>query len=387
MGMPVEEPVDRGADRRVSERRVLKGPWPFYEFFAGAGLARLGLGPRWTCAFANEISEKKARVYRLNFGPSAELLVRDVRGLRVSDVPGDAMLAWASFPCQDLSLAGNGAGLAGERSGTFWAFWRLVAELRTPLVAVENVPGLVQTHAGRDFRCLLEAMAAAGYRVGGLIVDAAHFVPQSRPRLFVVAVREDMPIPQQLMSDGPVDPWHNGLRRAADALGSEWIWWNLPTPGPRRNCLADLILDGEKWHTAEETRRIVGMMSRANLDKLEAARAAGKPVAGTVYKRIRMGRDGNRVQRAEVRFDQMSGCLRTPSGGSSREILMVVEGRMVRTRLLAPREAARLMGVPDTFVLPAKYNEAYHAMGDGLAVPVVEWLETGLLGRLAAGVG
>ena len=89
------------------------------------------------------------------------------------------------------------------------------------------------------------------------------------------------------------------------------------------------------------------------------------------------------MQRAEIRFDQVSGCLRTPVGGSSRQLIVVVDGPSVRSRLLSPREAARLMGVPDAYPLPKSYNDAYHVFGDGVAVPVVSWLSENLLAPLA----
>src|SRR6266851_905177 len=101
----------------------------FYEFFAGGGMARLGLGHRWRCLFANDSCEKKARAYRTNFDGSPELVVRDIRKIATDNLPDEPLLVWASFPCQDLSLAGNGVGLKGERSGTFWAFWRLMQVL------------------------------------------------------------------------------------------------------------------------------------------------------------------------------------------------------------------------------------------------------------------
>ena len=103
-------------------------------------------------------------------------------------------------------------------------------------------------------------------------------------------------------------------------------------------------------------------------------------IVGTVYKRTR--RDGGRrIQRAEARFDGGAGCLRTPAGGSSRQLVVVVNGSKVRTRLISSRETARLMGLPDEYVLPANYNEAYHLTGDGVAVPVVRFLAEQVLHR------
>ena len=78
----------------------------FYEFFAGGGMARAGLGDAWRCLFANDFDPRKARAYADNWGAS-ELRLADVATLRPADLPGRADLAWASFPCQDLSLAGT----------------------------------------------------------------------------------------------------------------------------------------------------------------------------------------------------------------------------------------------------------------------------------------
>lgn len=143
---------------------------------------------------------------------------------------------------------------------------------------------------------------------------------------------------------------------------------------------------GVPWHSDAETQRLLGMMSQANLEKVRMAQRFGRRVIGTVYKRTRTDERGRKLQRAEVRFDQVSGCLRTPAGGSSRQVLLVVEGNKVRSRLLSSREAARLMGVPEAYVLPENYNEAYRLMGDGLVVPVVSWLSRHLLTPLAASI-
>src|SRR5215472_2839890 len=112
----------------MARRRDSFQGFPFYEFFAGGGMARLGLGPAWRCTFANDCCDKKAAAYRSYFG-EAPYVVADVASLKPADLPGAPTLVWASFPCQDLSLAGNGAGLAGERSGTFRPFWKLVRAL------------------------------------------------------------------------------------------------------------------------------------------------------------------------------------------------------------------------------------------------------------------
>jgi DNA (cytosine-5)-methyltransferase 1 len=116
------------------------------------------------------------------------------------------------------------------------------------------------------------------------------------------------------------------------------------------------------------------MMSSINRKKILQARRMGRRIVGGVYKRTRVDEEGNRAQRAEVRFDDVAGCLRTPVGGSSRQTILIVEGDTVRSRLLSPRETARLMGIAESYKLPKNYNESYHLAGDGVAVPVVRYL-------------
>ena len=151
-------------------------------------------------------------------------------------------------------------------------------------------------------------------------------------------------------------------------------------PGGQVKLFSDLIPeDGADWHTAAQTKFLLSLMSPVNLAKVAAAKKRGTRVVGTVYKRTRPDEDGIKRQRAEVRFDEVAGCLRTPGGGSSRQTILVVEGRKVRSRLLSTREAARLMGLSDEYILPKKYNDAYHLVGDGVAVPVVRHLASNIL--------
>ncbi len=370
---------------------------PYYDFFAGGGMAQAGLGPGWHCVFANDIDARKAECYANNWG-SEHLRVADVRDLAPASLPERAELAWASFPCQDLSLAGSGRGLSGNRSGTFWPFWRLIEGLgvegRAPhLIVLENVCGALTSHGGRDFAAIIGALAHTGYRAGAVVMDAVHFVPQSRKRLFVVGVLASAPVPAHLRSDGPPpnSRWHPGpvmraYRRLPADLRESWVWWAMPDPPDRGTVIEDIVEEKPKrvgWHPSEETSRLLEMMTAVHRGKVVEAQFSGRRTVGTIYKRTRPNRHGGRTQRAEVRFDGVAGCLRTPVGGSSRQTIIVVEGDRVRTRLLSPREAARLMGLSDDFWLPDHYNSAYHIAGDGLAVPVVRYLAAHILEPLA----
>ena len=362
-------------------------PHTYYDFFAGGGMAGFGLGSKWQCLFANDIDAKKASSYRANHRGGNELLLKDVAMVSPEEIPGAADLVWASFPCQDLSLAGKGAGLAGKRSGMFRPFWQLVCDLNTEgrgpkMVAVENVYGAITSNGGRDFATLAASFSDLNYRFGAVVVDAMHFLPQSRPRLFIIGVRADLRLPEVCTQYAPSSVWHppaliEGHSMLSASAKTRWVWWNLPVPQTRETSLSSLIEaepKGVKWHTTAETNYLLGMMTDVNRKKVDAVKQLGINTIGTIYRRTRPDLFGVKRQRAEVRFDEIAGCLRTPAGGSSRQTIIMIEGDNVRTRLLSPREAASLMGLPPSYELPARYNDAYKLAGDGVAVPVVQHL-------------
>ena len=156
----------------------------FTEYFCGSGAVRLALGAGWECVFANDNDAVKMRSYVSNFG-SQGAITRDVARLTTADLRygtdlSAVDLAWASFPCQDISLAGDRAGLDGARSSTFWSFWRLMQSLRAEgrpprMIVLENVCGLITSHGGKDFDAICDAVRSAGYRYGAMVIDAMLF--------------------------------------------------------------------------------------------------------------------------------------------------------------------------------------------------------------------
>jgi DNA (cytosine-5)-methyltransferase 1 len=203
---------------------------------------------------------------------------------------------------------------------------------------IENVATLATSNRGADLAAILEAIEAAGYRHRHFIVDAVHFVPQSRERIFIIAARRAIP--------------------------------DMP-PMPHRNTtLADVVDFDAPCRSPAETARLVGMMAPRHLANLDAAKAEGRRMALAGCRRTRSG-----VQRIELRDDGIAGAVRTAAGGSSLQDLVFVDGVMVKSRKIIKREAARLMGLPESYRLPSGSSEAFDLIGDGVVVPVVAFLE------------
>lgn len=346
------------------------------DFFAGSGLVTHSLKPYFEVIWANDISEQKAQVYTHNHDGS-HFHLADINVLTGSELPV-VDLSWASFPCQDLSLAGYGEGIHAKRSGLVWQWLHLMEtmECSPDILVAENVEGLVSTSNGENYLALHKELIRMGYRAGAIHLNACKWVPQSRPRIFVIAVKKDITIPSTLKSRKANWLHTTSITNVTPSLRN-WVWWNMPKPEKRVDKLTDIVEWDAPVDSQKKTNQLLAMLSekhRAELDRHDNIAVPG-------YKRTRYGE-----QRLELRFDGIAGCLRTPKGGSSRQVLVLKRDSVIRTRLLTARETARLMGAPDSYWLPAGYNDAYMAMGDAVAVPAVHYLTEHLLAPLAEAV-
>jgi DNA (cytosine-5)-methyltransferase 1 len=249
------------------------------------------------------------------------------------------------------------------------------------LVVIENVCGMLTSNNGEDFRSVVQTFSENGYYVGGLVMDAKDFVPQSRKRVFIIGLRKDKTLDPTLASPLPIPDYHTkSLIRAFETLDSkykcDWIWYNLARESHRKSSLIDILepFGDVDWNSDEKTHSILQKMSVTNFKKIEAAKSLKQPTVGALFMRTRKTKASKRVF-AEVRFDGISGCLRTPNGGSSRQSIIWVDGPKITSRLLTPRETARLMGLPESYKLPKNKNAALHLTGDGVVVPVVKHLK------------
>jgi DNA (cytosine-5)-methyltransferase 1 len=357
------------------------------EFFAGIGLMRIGLeNGGWGIAFANDIDHDKWEMYKDHFGDTGEFIVNDIHKLRPSQVP-TVSLATASFPCNDLSLAGARHGLAGAQSSAFWGFIDILKDMKRedrlpPLVLLENVIGFLTSYDGRDFEDALIALNDLGYAVDAFIIDASRFVPQSRQRLFVIGSQT-----REVYSVKETPSFYESEARphalASFIIIHPDISWRIRELPPLPTCskrlediLEDLPPNHKMWWSRQRCEYLLSQMSPKHAAQAEAMIRGQNIRYGTVFRRVRYGKS-----MAELRTDGIAGCLRTPRGGSGRQILFAAGKGRFSVRLLTPRECARLMGADD-FILKVPLNQAFFGFGDAVCVPVIEWIARNYLNRL-----
>lgn len=358
------------------------------EFFAGIGLARMGLEEaRVDVAWANDIEIDKQAMYEGHFGADEDdhtFALGDLSDVHPDQMPATADIAWASSPCTDLSLAGDRAGLRGKESGAFWQFTRVLDEYgpeKRPKVAVlENVVGLATSHGGEDLAAAITEFNRLGYSCDVLMIDARRFLPQSRPRLFVVGAQSP-PKRQQAQSelrpDSLMHVFGNTSLRTHRAV--------LPAPpAPVTSGLGMYVEkvhgnDG-RWWDEMRTAAFLGSLSLRQADRVNELRKAKTVSYRTAYRRTRNG-----IPVWEVRADDVSGCLRTARGGSSKQAVVKLGGGKAQVRWMTPREYARLMGAGLYDLGGARTNQALFGFGDAVAVPVVSWLAKNYLVPLLDG--
>ena len=367
----------------------------FYELFAGIGLVRDALEPLgWECVYANDIAATKEAIYRRRYPADRHFERQDIWEVDVAALTRPVDLIAASFPCIDLSLAGNRKGLAGTHSGTFWAMIHLVDELRSlsalpKALMIENVTGFLSSHDGQDFKEAVRAINERGYIVDVIQVSADHFVPQSRPRLFMIALRSDlagevMVLPSEqsrwrlaINADSVLRP--DKIRHLMMAEPLNWGVIDYP-PLPRRTTTLESIIDWscDIWWDADRVERFLAEMSPLHQARLRAMTKRGGRCVATAYRRVR---NGSSVY--ELRTDGVAGCLRTAVGGSSKQIVVIVDEASIQVRWMLPIEYARLQGVPDIdAIADFKDNDLRTAFGDAICVPAYRWIATHALGPL-----
>ncbi len=381
----LKESISTAPDSRPNSsgeaRRVIPSDLACAEFFAGIGLMRLGLERQgWRIAFANDIDPSKFKMYAEHFKDAKDhFRLGDIHQIKSDEVP-DVALATASFPCNDLSLAGARVGLKGQHSSSFFGFTEILEGMgsrRPPLVLLENVAGFLTSHGGQDFKTALLKLNDLGYAVDAFQLDAVQFVPQSRVRLFVVG--EALPPTASVYAEPhPARPPALMDFILSHSTEIRWRLHSLPPLPSRTQSLADVLEDlpvsSSEWWSEERASYLLNQMSEKHRQLAETMIAGKKWSHGTVFRRTRAGKS-----MAELRTDGIAGCLRTPRGGSGRQILFQAGFGKYMVRLITPREAARLMGADDFHINGATINQALFGFGDAVCVPVIEWIAANVL--------
>ncbi len=368
----------------------------FAEFFAGIGLVHLGLRPcGWQCAYANDLEPKKREMYEGHFGPSPYFHVEDIWNAdsvmrKMKDRP---FMATASFPCVDLSLAGHWRGFDGEHSSTYFGFLEILrrtGEDKPKLIMLENVTGFLTSRGGDDFRRAILELAELGYWIDAIVLDARWFVPQSRPRTFIFGFHDTLGSPLVLRKRPGLDfgdPWRQAISRSTVVrpnilqmlmedivLPTGWATVDFNPPAQAAYELGGVLDtdDGQEWWSADQILKHYIMMetpSRKRVDDFVRSKAT---VVGTAFRRTRNGK-----MRTEVRFD-IAGCLRTPKGGSAKQIVVAIINGALRMRWMSAREYARLQGAPE-YRISVPPLQAMYGFGDAVCVPAVEWIDRAIL--------
>lgn len=281
------------------------------EYFAGIGLVRLGLEQAgWKIVFSNDWAYSKYEMYSAHFKDAIEYYkVQDIFSICPTDIP-NTLLATASFPCIDLSLAGNLGGISGQHSSAFWGFTHILdGQVNKPkLVMLENVVGWLTSNGGQDFRIVIQELNRLGYACDVFAIDASHFLPQSRPRIFMVGVQASEPNQDILVfSKRSSSLKRKALEKVVIAnLDLQWHFLEIPALPKKIKFDLSFVLENipdndDRWWSEDEVKRHLNMMSSFNLAYIESLKNLLFYSYCPMYRRVREGK-----QRAELRKDRKS---------------------------------------------------------------------------------
>jgi DNA (cytosine-5)-methyltransferase 1 len=331
----------------------------FISLFSGIGGFELGLERAgMECVAVCEIDKNAQAVLRRHF-PNAEIY-NDVREVGKETHERKAIdLICGGFPCQDLSIAGKRAGLAGERSGLWFEFARVIDELEPQWVIIENVPGLLSSNKGRDFAVIIQWLAQRGYGVTWRVLDAQYFgVPQQRRRVFIVGSFGDGRAAEVLFESesgaGSTPPSRETGKEVAYSLRA-----NPSRSGDKGDGGINTTLINTGWDTPAATLRGFGHGWQGQHNDTNAVVVNTLP---TIWH--------NHQQDGSIRV-QEDGTVPTVShqwgtGGNNVPFVGV--------RRLMPVECERLQGFPDGWTAGQSDSARYRQLGNAVAVPVVEWI-------------
>lgn len=380
----------------------------FVSLFSGIGgfdlaFERAGM----ECVSVCEIDKNAQAILRRHF-PKAELF-DDVRKVGIATHGRKSIdVICGGFPCQDLSVAGKRAGLAGERSGLWFEFARIIDELEPSWVVIENVPGLLSSDKGRDFAVLIQWLAQRGYCVVWRVLDAQYFgVPQRRRRVFIVGSfgngcaaevlfeseggTGDYPQSREAGKDVAYslrsNPSHSG-DKGDGGINTTMVSGTLSAsagglnrPAGQGNELDFVVADTLTSAYARNRGAQAGNASKVhNLFAFDANQNLRDVSAGALQSHSKKHGHAMTTQQAAENNQLVWDSAQITSkqhGSKPSEIsqpLNTLAGMMVGVRRLTPTECERLQGFPDGWTDGQSDSARYRQLGNAVAVPVVEWI-------------
>lgn len=299
-----------------------KGKYKAIDLFAGIGGTRIAFHNtnKVNFVFSSEFDNFAQKTYKANFG---EMPSGDITQISSSEIPDHDILI-AGFPCQAFSQAGKQLGFEDTRGTLFFDIARILKEKRPKSFLLENVKNLVRHDKGKTFKVIKNTLLELGYSVHHKVLRARDFgVPQNRERIYIVGFDKNQ------VSN------YDSFKFPKPTYEPTKLGNILENNANEKYTISDKLWEGHQRRKAEHQNKGNGF----GYTLFNADSEYTNTISARYYK------DGS-------------------------EILIEQKGK--NPRKLTPREAARLQGFPENFIIPVSDTQAYKQFGNSVAVPVVE---------------
>jgi len=271
-------------------------------------------------------------------------------------------LICGGFPCQDVSVAGKRKGLAGERSGLWFEFRRIIDELKPGWVVIENVPGLLSSNGGRDMGTIVGNLAEFGYWWAYRVLDAQYYgVPQRRRRVFIVASL-GTGSPQEVLFEPESSPWDTPPRRETRSHIAAATQHGFNNFGIK-NIAGALSTSGQRID--DDTETFIANTFNGDTGGADDNDAQGNHLV-TCF--TPWDNQTKRIHNPALPAPTLAG---SDGGGGQRFPYFATQ---IGVRRLTPLECERLQGFPDGWTAGQSDSARYRQLGNAVAVPVAYWL-------------
>lgn len=313
---------------KIKEKQ-LEG-YTFIDLFAGLGgfrLAMESLGAK--CVYSNEWDLPAQEVYKNNFG---EIPEGDITKVDEKSIPNHDILC-AGFPCQAFSISGKQRGFEDSRGTLFFDVARIVKEKKPKVVFMENVKNFATHDEGKTLAVVRATMEELGYTFYQKVLNSVNYgIPQKRERIYMVCFRNDL-----MINDFKYPKALKLTRHVEDFLIDDEL------------LVSDLYVDRKD------------IFYNGVIDD----KYSDKPIRLGIVNKGGQGERIYSIKGIAITLSAYGGGVFAKTGG------YLINGR---PRKLHPRECARLMGYPDTYIMAKSKNQAYKQFGNSVVVDVLQYI-------------